>query len=181
MMTELEEWRGSSYAVTHSVRGLCILILFFSRSAEDVKQNIFFLNYVLSTRVRKKKDNDLSKQDNFWKYTAEKLPFVFPFKDDLTLWYHLEYLLASIFFLSNHKNKNINILSQVSMIILKCQSNSEWIYEVIVSPKKQNQKLQRFLPYHTNKDRSTFFDDFLVSVGSFLATILVCLVGQKSF
>ena len=156
-MTELEEWRGSSYAVTHSVRGLCKLILFFSRSAEDVKQNIFFK--LLSTRVRKK-DNDLSKQDNFWKYTAEKLPFVFPFKDDLTLWYHLEYLLASIFFLSNHKNKNINILSQVSMIILKCQSNSEWIYEVIVSPKKQNQKLQRFLPYQTNKDRSTFFGDF---------------------
>ena len=32
-----------------------------------------------------------------------------------------------------------------------------------------NQKLQGFLPYHLpyNKDRSTFFCDFLVSVGSF--------------
>ena len=27
-----------------------------------------------------------------------------------------------------------------------------------------NQKLQEFLPYHTNKDHSTFFDDFLNSV-----------------
>ena len=30
-----------------------------------------------------------------------------------------------------------------------------------------NQKLQGFLPYQTNKDRSTFLGDFLVSVGSF--------------
>ena len=31
----------------------------------------------------------------------------------------------------------------------------------------QTKKLQGFLPYQTNKDRSTFFGDFLVSVGSF--------------
>ena len=43
-----------------------------------------------------------------------------------------------------------------------------------------NQKLQGFLPYQTNKDRSTFLGDFLVSVGIFLAMTLVCLVGQKS-
>ena len=30
------------------------------------------------------------------------------------------------------------------------------------------QKLQGFLTCHTNKDRSTFFGDFLVSVGSFI-------------
>ena len=30
-----------------------------------------------------------------------------------------------------------------------------------------NQKLQGFLPYHTNKDRSTFFGNFLVSIGRF--------------
>ena len=30
-----------------------------------------------------------------------------------------------------------------------------------------DQKLQGFLPYHTNNDRNTFFYDFLVSVGSF--------------
>ena len=36
------------------------------------------------------------------------------------------------------------------------------------------------MPYHTNKDDSTFLGDFLVSVGRFfLATILVYLVGQK--
>ena len=29
-----------------------------------------------------------------------------------------------------------------------------------------NQKLQGFLPYHTSKDGSTFFGDFLTSVGS---------------
>ena len=29
-----------------------------------------------------------------------------------------------------------------------------------------NQKLQGFLPYQTNKDRSTFFGDFLVTLGS---------------
>jgi hypothetical protein len=65
----------------------------------------------------------------------------------------------------------------------KGQLNSKRIYEVIGSPKGQsaNQELQGFLPYQTNKDRSTFFGDFLVSVGRFfLAMILVCLVGQKS-
>ena len=28
-------------------------------------------------------------------------------------------------------------------------------------------KITRILPYHTNKDRSTFYGDFLVSIGSF--------------
>ena len=40
-----------------------------------------------------------------------------------------------------------------------------------------NQKLQGFLPYHTNKDRSTFFGDFLVSVGSFFGYD-PCLFGR---
>ena len=30
-----------------------------------------------------------------------------------------------------------------------------------------NQKLQGFLPYRKNKDRSTFFGDYLVSIGRF--------------
>ena len=36
---------------------------------------------------------------------------------------------------------------------------------------------KKFLPYHTNKDRSTFFDDFLVSVGSFFGYD-PCLFGR---
>ena len=44
-----------------------------------------------------------------------------------------------------------------------------------------NQKLQGFLPYQTNKDRSTFFlVIFWWLYAVFLATILVCLLGQKS-
>ena len=39
----------------------------------------------------------------------------------------------------------------------KGQLNSEWIYEAIVFPKMQTKKLQEFLPYQTNKDRSTIF------------------------
>ena len=42
-----------------------------------------------------------------------------------------------------------------------------------------SQKFSRLLSYQTNS-HSTYFGDFLVSVSSFLATILVCLVGQKS-
>ena len=41
-----------------------------------------------------------------------------------------------------------------------------------------NQKLQRFLPYHTNKDHSTFFGDFLVSVGRSFGYI-PCLFGRE--
>ena len=40
-----------------------------------------------------------------------------------------------------------------------------------------NQKLQGFLPYQTNEDCSTFFGDFLVSVGSFFGYDL-CLFGR---
>ena len=40
-----------------------------------------------------------------------------------------------------------------------------------------NQKLQGFLPYQTNKDRSTFFDDFLVNAGSFFGYD-PCLFGK---
>ena len=40
-----------------------------------------------------------------------------------------------------------------------------------------NQKLQEFLPYQTYKDRSTFFGDFLVSVGSFFGYD-PCLFGR---
>ena len=40
-----------------------------------------------------------------------------------------------------------------------------------------NKKLQGFLPYHTNKDHSIFFGDFLVSVGSFFGYD-PCLFGR---
>jgi hypothetical protein len=40
-----------------------------------------------------------------------------------------------------------------------------------------NQKLQEFLPYYTNKDRSTFFGEFLVSLGSFFGYD-PCLFGR---
>ena len=40
-----------------------------------------------------------------------------------------------------------------------------------------NQKLQGFLPYHKNKDHSTFFGDFLVCVGSF-SGYDPCLFGK---
>ena len=44
-----------------------------------------------------------------------------------------------------------------------------------------NQKLQGFLPYQANKDRSTFLGDFWVIAGiSFFVYNRVCLVGQKS-
>ena len=46
---------------------------------------------------------------------------------------------------------------------------------------KYKPKITRISAFHTNKDCSTFFGEFLVSVGSFfLAMILVCLEGQKS-
>ena len=43
--------------------------------------------------------------------------------------------------------------------------------------KNANLKLQGFLPDQTNKDRSTFFGDFLVSIGSFFGYNL-CLLGR---
>ena len=42
----------------------------------------------------------------------------------------------------------------IARVSSKCQLNSERIYEVIVSPKMQNVKLQGFPPYQTNKDCS---------------------------
>jgi hypothetical protein len=42
---------------------------------------------------------------------------------------------------------------------------------------KANQKLQGFLPYQTNKDRSTFFGDFLVIVVTFFGYD-PCLFGR---
>ena len=55
--------------------------------------------------------------------------------------------------------------------LFKGQLNSKWIYEVGLLQghrfsQNANQKSQGFLPYHTNKDCSTFFGVFLVSVGS---------------
>ena len=67
--------------------------------------------------------------------------------------------------------------------ICKGQLKSEWIYEVIVSPKMQTK--------NTNKDHSTIFGDFLVSVevdsffdynpclfGRAELQFLVCILGE---
>ena len=62
----------------------------------------------------------------------------------------------------------------------KGQLNSEWIYEVIVSPKMQTKNYKNFCPTKQTRIIALFFGDFLVSVGSFLAIILVCLERQKS-
>ena len=64
--------------------------------------------------------------------------------------------------------------------LAKGQLNSEWIYEVIVSPKMQTKNFMDFCP--TIQTRIVAF--FLVIFGEcrqfFLAAILICLVGQKS-
>ena len=57
----------------------------------------------------------------------------------------------------------------------KGQLNSERIYEVIVSPKILTKK--DFCLTKTNKDRSTFLGDFLVSLGSFFG-YEPCLFGR---
>ena len=62
----------------------------------------------------------------------------------------------------------------------KGQSNSERIYEVIVSPKMQTKNYKYFCPTIQTRIVALLFCYFVVSVGSFLATILVHIVGQKS-
>ena len=61
------------------------------------------------------------------------------------------------------------------IIRYKGQLNSEWIYEVIISPKMQTKKYKDFWPTKQTRIVHLFiFGDFLVSVGIwfFLATIL---------
>ena len=55
----------------------------------------------------------------------------------------------------------------------KSQLNSEWIYELIFSPKMQTKNYKNFCPTIQTRILALFFGDFL-------ATILVCLVRQKS-
>ena len=63
---------------------------------------------------------------------------------------------------------------------IKGQLNSEWIYEVIISPKMQTKNYKDFCP--TKKTRivakKTAYTHQKITKKS--ATILVCLVGQKS-
>ena len=49
----------------------------------------------------------------------------------------------------------------------KGQLNSEWIYEVIVSPKMQTQNYKDFCPTIQTRIVVLYFGDFLVSAGSF--------------
>ena len=49
----------------------------------------------------------------------------------------------------------------------KGQLNSEWIYEVIVSPKIQTKNYKNFCPSIQTRIVALFFSNFLVSVGSF--------------
>ena len=53
------------------------------------------------------------------------------------------------------------------MVSFKGQLNSEWIYEVIVSPKMQTKNYKDFRPTIQTRIVALCFGDFLVSVGSF--------------
>ena len=70
----------------------------------------------------------------------------------------------------------------------KGQWNSEWIYEVIVSPKKPTKNYKDFCPTKQTRIIANFFGDFLVIVGSFFgydpclfgwAEILVILASRN--
>ena len=50
---------------------------------------------------------------------------------------------------------------------IKVQLNSEWIYEVIVSPKMQTKNYKNFCPTKQTRIMALFSVDILVSVGSF--------------
>ena len=51
--------------------------------------------------------------------------------------------------------------------VIKGQLNSEWIYEVIVSPKKPTKNYKDFCPTKQTRIVALFFGYFLVIVGSF--------------
>ena len=51
--------------------------------------------------------------------------------------------------------------------LIKGQLNSEWIYEVIVSPKMQTKNYKDFCPTKKARIVALFIGEFLVSVGSF--------------
>ena len=59
----------------------------------------------------------------------------------------------------------------------KGQLNSEWIYEFIVSPKKQTKNYEDFCPTIQTKTVAPFFGDSLVNVGSFFGYD-PCLFGR---
>ena len=60
------------------------------------------------------------------------------------------------------------------------QLNSEWIYEVIVSPKMQTENCKNFCPAIQTRIVEFFWWFFGESRQFLLATILVCLIRQKS-
>ena len=68
---------------------------------------------------------------------------------------------------TGNSQKTILEARQVILSSSKGRLNSWWIYEVIVSPKMPTKNFPDVCPTKKNKDRSTFFCDFLVSVGSF--------------
>ena len=59
----------------------------------------------------------------------------------------------------------------------KGQLNSEWIYEVIVSPKMQTKNYKDFCPTKQTRIIAFLFCDFFVSVGSFFG-YHPCLFGR---
>ena len=64
--------------------------------------------------------------------------------------------------------------------VAKGRLNSEWIYEVNISPKmKTKNYVQGFLPYQTNKDRRQKTAYTYPKITKKSATILVFMVGQK--
>ena len=60
---------------------------------------------------------------------------------------------------------------------IKGQLNSEWIDEVIVSPKMPTKNFKDFCPTKPSRIVALFFGEFLVSVGSFFGYDH-CLVGR---
>ena len=64
-------------------------------------------------------------------------------------------------------------------LTIKDQLNSEWIYEVIVSPKMQTKNYKNFCPTKQTRivAKKTAYTHQKITKKS--ATILVCIVGQK--
>ena len=63
-------------------------------------------------------------------------------------------------------------------LITKGQLNSEWIYEVIVSPKMQTKTYKDFCLTKQTRIVALYFDDFLVSLRSFFGYD-PCLIGRE--
>ena len=71
----------------------------------------------------------------------------------------------------------VTITVSYNIVACKGQLNSEWIYEVIVSPKMPTKNYKDFCPTKQTRIVALFFGDFLVIVGS-LFGYDPCLSGR---